>query len=209
MENLSDFIKESLENYDSGVTSAAYKICDALTRYLDYSKLKETEYDDPKRFDISKSNEQLFIDSFSKANIEYTAVSSQDYYGMTNKGDWNDLSAKEKSEFDTKNGDIIILDKDQKPIYFIDIKISDKYFGAVSLGSLVNFNKDGYYICVNKSQNQVRYISHKALVDVVKKNEKLLMAPIRGHYEGYPVKWEGKDLSSEYFIPGKQIAKFN
>ena len=209
MENLSDFIKESLENYDNGVTSDAYKICDALTRYLDYSKLKKTTNDDPKRFDISKNNEQLFIDSFENANIEYTAVSSQDYYGMTNKGDWNGLSAKEKSKFYTKNGNIIILDKEQKPVYYITIEISNNYFGSVYLGSLLNFNKNGYFICINKSQNQAKYISHKALVDATKKNGKLLMPPMRGNYEGYFVRWLGKDLSSEYFIPGKQIAKFN
>ena len=210
MNNLSNYIIESMETYDAEVPTQAHKICDALTCRLDYSQLQETNDQDPNRFDISKENEQLFIDSFANTNTEYTALSTQDYYKLTNpKMEWENLSTKEKADFDTKNGDIIIVDKNNKPIYFIDIKISNNYVGAVSLGSLANFNENGIYVCVCKKQKLVKFVSHKALVKAVKENQKKYLKPvINGRKEGYPVDWEGQKLTSEYFVPGKEILNF-
>ena len=211
MKTLNTFLIESIEYRDPEVSSQVYKICENLTRHLDYSKLKETNDYDPNRFDISKENEHLFIESFENSNSEYTALSTQDYYELTQPNvKWENLSAKEKADFDTKNGDIIIVDKDNKPVYFIDIKISTNRVGAVSLGSLANFNEDGYYICINKTNRQSVYVSHKALVKAVKENQKKYLYPyVKGHKEGYSVKWEGQDLTSEYFVPGKEIVKFH
>lgn len=208
MKTLKNFILESSVNAE--VPTNVYKICDELTRHLDYSKLKETNDQDPDRFDISKENEQLFIDSFTNANTEYTALSTQDYYSLLNKGTkWENLSTKEKADFDTQNGDIIIVDENNKPLYFIDVKISSGRVGAVSLGSLANFNENGYYICIDKTNKLAKFVSHKALVKAVKENQKTyLYQPIKGHKEGYPVKWEGQNLTSEYYIPGKQIINF-
>lgn len=208
MKTLKEFILES--SIDAEVPSVVYKICDELVRHLDYSKLKETNDQDPDRFDISKENEQLFIDSFANANTEYTAVSTQDYYNLLNKATkWENLSIKEKADFDTQNGDIIIVDEDNKPLYFIDVKISSGRVGAVSLGSLVNFNENGYYICIDKTNKTAKFVSHKALVSAVKENQKkYLYSPVKGRKEGYQVKWEGQDLTSEYYIPGKQIMNF-
>ena len=208
MKTLKEFILES--SIDAEVPSAVYKICDELVRHLDYSKLKETDDQDPDRFDISKENEQLFIDGFANANTEYTALSTQDYYNLLNKANkWENLSIKEKADFDTQNGDIIIVDEDNKPLYFIDVKISSGRVGAVSLGSLVNFNENGYYICIDKTNKTAKFVSHKALVSAVKENQKKYLYPaIKGRKEGYQVKWEGQDLTSEYYIPGKQIMNF-
>lgn len=208
MKTLKDFILES--SMDAEVPSAVYKICDELTRHIDYSELEETDDQDPDRFDISEENGQLFIDSFANANTEYTALSTQDYYNLLNKATkWENLSVKEKSDFDTQNGDIIIVDEDNKPLYFIDVKISSGRVGAVSLGSLVNFNENGYYICIDKTNKIAKFVSHKALVNAVKENQKKYLYPaIKGRKEGYSVKWEGQDLTSEYYIPGKQIMNF-
>lgn len=210
MKNLSTFLMESSETKDPEVPSKVYKICENLTRHLDYSKLEETNDYDPDRFDKSKENESLFIESFANSNSGYTALSTQDYYALTQPNNkWENLSTKEKADFDTKNGDIIIVDEDNKPVYFIDIKISADRVGAVSLGSLANFNENGYYICINKTNGQSVYVSHKALVKAVKENQKKYLYPyVRGHKEGYPIKWEGQDLTSEYFVPGKEILKF-
>lgn len=211
MKKLQEYIIESSQSFESGLSGELYKICEELTRYLDYDSLEIIKEQDPNRFDISKENEQLLIDSFANARVDYKAISSSEYYGIVNKEkDWESLSGKEKSDFYTQNGNIIIVDKDNKPVYFIDVRISEKYFGTVSLGSLVNFNEDGCYICINKNAKQSRFVSHKALSDAVKENHKLLKAPIKGkQYEGYKITWEGEDLTSEYFVPSNQIAKFN
>jgi len=206
MKKLINYIYESSLSYDAEIPANINNILNALTKDLDFGKLKDTNDQDPNRFDISKINEQLFIDSFTKNNNEYKAISTQQYYELTSENKkWENLSDKEKSTFDTKNGDIIIVDEDNKPICFIDIKISKDYIGAISLGSLANFNENGYYICVCKNKKKVKFVSHKAVVKAVKENEDLLNPVMRGKYEGYPVKWEGKDLTSEYFVKGQTI----
>ena len=211
MKNLKEYIIESSETFDAKLSSQFRGFCENLVRNVDYSKLKETDEYDPNRFDISKENEQLFIDSFAETNKEFHAISSQEYFAILNPDKkFENLSAKEKSDFDTKYGDIIIIDDNDKPVCFVDIKISNNYFGAVSLGSLANFVEDGCYICVNKSKYESVFVSHKALVEKVKEDQDKFLHPvIKGRkYEGYPIKWEGQDLTSEYFVPGNQIAKF-
>ena len=211
MNSLSNYVFEAMKTHDAEVPTKVYKICDELTRHINYSQLKETDDQDPDKFDISEENEQVFIDSFANANIEYTALSTQDYYALTNSNDkWENLSTKEKADFNTQNGDIIIVDENNKPLYFICIKISSDTVGAVSLGSLANFNENGYYICIDKTNKTAKFVSHKALVKAVKDNQNKFLKPvIKGRKEGYPVKWEGQNLTSEYFVPGKEIMKFN
>ena len=52
---------------------------------------------------------------------------------------------------------------------------------------------------IDKTNRQSVYVSHKALVKAVKEDQKKYLYPyVRGHKEGYPVKWEGQDLTSEY-----------
>lgn len=211
MNSLSNYVFEAMKTHDAEVPTKVYKICDELIRHINYSQLKETDDQDPDKFDISEENEQVFIDSFANANIEYTALSTQDYYALTNSNDkWENLSTKEKADFNTQNGDIIIVDENNKPLYFICIKISSDTVGAVSLGSLANFNENGYYICIDKTNKTAKFVSHKALVKAVKDNQNKFLKPvIKGRKEGYPVKWEGQNLTSEYFVPGKEIMKFN
>ncbi len=210
MKTLQNYIFEESKTFDSKVPTNIYKICDQLTRHVDYSKLQEINDDDPNRFDKSKENEQQFIDSFTNSNTEYKALGTQEYYALINPNSkWETLSDKEKADFDAKNGDIIILDKNNKPICFIDIKISNTiHLGAISLGSLVNFNSNGYYICVSKKNHTPKFISHDAVVDAVKNNKELLFSVVKGRKKGYPVTWEGENLTSEYFIPGKKLAQF-
>ena len=206
MKSLQNYIYESQLSFNSEISANIQSLLNDLTNGVNLSNLKEINDEDPNRFDISKENEQLFIDNFSKKNNEYAALSTQDYYlSLGENTEWENLSNKEKADFDTKNGDIIIVDKNNKPICFVDIKTSKKYLGAVSLGSLANFNENGYYICICINDKKIKYVSHKALVKAAKENKELIMPVMRGRKEGYPVKWEGENLTSGYFIPGKKI----
>ena len=206
MKSLKNFVLESNKTYSNNVDATVKGYCDDMMKNLDYSKLKETNEQDPKRFSISKENKKLMIDNFD--NAEYRAISSEEYYGVINKSSrFADLSTKEKADFDTQYGDIIIVDKNNTPKYFIDVKISDNYIGAVSLGSLANFEPNGVYICISKKQKKYFVVSHQSLVDAVKENPELLNAPTKS-YKGYNVDWEGEKLTSEYFIKGYDIAKF-
>ena len=102
---------------------------------------------------------------------------------------------------------VVIMDSDGKPLWFIDVKISDKYLGAVSLGSLVNFNENGIYVCINKSTKDYRIFSHRDLVEIVKADRSLLKEPTKT-YKGYPVEWEGENLTSEWYVKGNDIKNF-
>lgn len=205
MKSLSKYIVEQLTTaYTNNVPSDILSIIKHLINNVDFKKLQSIKEDDPDRFDKSKQNEQLFIDNFDNDDIKIFNI--EEYYELQNNSSWKNLSDKEKSNFDTKYGDII-LQKNNKYIY-IDLKISDKSLGTVSLGSLVNFDKNGYYICINNSNGKYNIVSHSSLVDAVKEYPELLRPVINKQYKGYPVEWEGQQLTSEYFIAGKDIEKF-
>lgn len=207
MKSLSKYIVEQLTTYTNNVPSDILSIIKHLINNVDFKKLQSIKGDDPDRFNKSKQNEQLFIDNFDNDDIKI--FNTEEYYALqnnSNNSSWENLSDKEKSNFDTKYGDII-LQMNNKYIY-IDLKISDKYLGAVSLGSLVNFDKNGYYICINSSNGKYNIVSHSSLVDAVKEYPELLRPVINKQYKGYPVEWEGQQLTSEYFIAGKDIEKF-
>ena len=170
---------------------------------VDYNKLQSWSEQDPDKFDKQKENELLIAKDFNEG--DFTIIGTAEYYSKIKDGDFNKLSQKEKSEFDTQNGDLIIM-KNDKPVYFIDVKISDKYLGAISLGSLVNFNKDGYYLLICKTGKFFKVISHKEVEDAVKNDKLNLNAPVNS-YKGYDVKWEGEDMTSEWFIKGNDLRK--
>ena len=174
---------------------------------FDYSKLKEYKGEqDPNRFDIQKENELALIDGIDEGKLRL--IGTEEYYDLNGDQKFKNLSNKEKAEFDTKNGDIIIVDENNKAKYFIDVKISDKYLGAISLGSLVNFNEDGYYLLICKTGKFFKVISHK---DVLKALEdgKLELNPPTNKYAGYDVEWNGEKLTSEYFIKGTALRKLD
>ena len=205
MKNLSQYVNESLL-FESSVPNDVKSFCYRMMKALDYSKLKETVEQDPDRFVKSKDNEELLLNSIADDSYEF--MTSPRYYEMLNKGkSFDDLSSKEQAEFDRKNGDIIVL-KAGKPLYFIDVKISNNYLGAVNMGSLIDFNPEGYYLCINKSRKTYKVISHKTLVKAVKDNPNMINPVVKGKkYEGYPIEWEGEKITSEYFIKGKDIEK--
>ena len=162
---------------------------------------------DPDRFDLSKKNEELFIANFNDPDLK--ALTTEEYYNISHKEKFTNLSSAEKAKFDRENGDIIIVDENNAPVYFIDIKVSNKYLGAVNLGSLAEFNEDGVYVCVCSSTGKYNIVSHKSLVDAVKENPNLLNPVVKNNtYKGYAIEWDGEKLSSEYFVKGNDIEKF-
>ena len=195
MKDLRTFIYES--------SNELMSIIKRMMGSVDYNKLQSWSEQDPDKFDKQKENELLIAKDFNEG--DFTIIGTAEYYSKVKDGDFNKLSQKEKSEFDTQNGDLIIM-KNDKPVYFIDVKISDKYLGAVSLGSLVNFNKDGYYLLICKTGKFFKVISHKEVEDAVKNGKLNLNAPVNS-YKGYDVKWEGEDMTSEWFIKGNDLRK--
>ena len=197
MKNLKTFILES--------QSELLAMIKRMMRSIDYSKLKSYAGEqDPNKFDVQKENELLLISNINEGDFKF--VGTSEYYNIETGKNFDDLSIKEKADYDSKNGDIIILDKDNNIKFRIDVKISDKYLGAISLGSLTKFDKDGYYLLICKTDKFFKVISHKDVVDNVKSGKLKLNAPIN-KYKGYDVKWEGENLTSEYFIKGADLRK--
>ena len=197
MKNLKTFILES--------QSELLPMIKRMMGSIDYSKLKSYAGEqDPNKFDVQKENELLLISNINEGDFKF--VGTSEYYNIETGKNFDNLSIKEKADYDSKNGDIIILDKDNNIKFRIDVKISDKYLGAISLGSLIKFDKDGYYLLICKTGKFFKVISHKDVVDNVKSGKLKLNAPIN-KYKGYDVKWEGENLTSEYFIKGADLRK--
>lgn len=197
MKNLKIFILES--------QSELLAMIKRMMGSIDYSKLKSYAGEqDPNKFDVQKENELLLISNINEG--DFKIVGTSEYYNIETRKNFDNLSIKEKADYDSKNGDIIILDKDNNIKFRIDVKISDKYLGAISLGSLTKFDKDGYYLLICKTGKFFKVISHKDVVDNVKSGKLKLNAPIN-KYKGYDVKWEGENLTSEYFIKGADLRK--
>ena len=197
MKNLKTFILES--------QSELLAMIKRMMGSIDYSKLKSHAGEqDPNKFDVQKENELLLISNINEGDFKF--VGTSEYYNIETGKNFDNLSIKEKADYDSKNGDIIILDKDNNIKFRIDVKISDKYLGAISLGSLTKFDKDGYYLLICKTDKFFKVISHKDVVDNVKSGKLKLNAPIN-KYKGYDVKWEGENLTSEYFIKGADLRK--
>lgn len=197
MKNLKTFILES--------QSELLAMIKRMMGSIDYSKLKSYAGEqDPNKFDVQKENELLLISNINEGDFKF--VGTNEYYNIETGKNFDNLSIKEKADYDSKNGDIIILDKDNNIKFRIDVKISDKYLGAISLGSLTKFDNDGYYLLICKTGKFFKVISHKDVVDNVKSGKLKLNAPIN-KYKGYDVKWEGENLTSEYFIKGADLRK--
>ena len=172
---------------------------------IDYSKLKSYDGEqDPNKFDVQKENELLLISNINEGDFKF--VGTSEYYNIETGKKFDNLSIKEKADYDSKNGDIIILDKDNNIKFRIDVKISDKYLGAISLGSLTKFDNDGYYLLICKTGEFFKVVSHKDVVDNIKSGKLKLNPPIN-KYKGYDVTWEGEKLTSEYFIKGADLRK--
>ena len=197
MKNLKTFILES--------QSELLAMIKRMMGSIDYSKLKSYAGEqDPNKFDVQKENELLLISNINEGDFKF--IGTREYYNIETGKNFDNLSIKEKADYDSKNGDIIILDKDNNIKFRIDVKISDKYLGAISLGSLIKFDKDGYYLLICKTGKFFKVISHKDVVDNVKSGKLKLNAPIN-KYKGYDVKWEDENLTSEYFIKGADLRK--
>ena len=202
MKKIVNYVYKSLNAVDSGVDSNIENLIESTLSKIDCNSFKEIKLNDLSRFDISKENEKLFIDAFESTKLK--ALSTADYNDSINDVKFNDLKVLDKADFDAKNGDIIIVDEDKKDICHIDLKISENFLGAVSIGSLVKFNENGVYACINKSNNSYKLVSHKVLYELVK-NDLSLITTCTTNHEGYEVIFEGKKYMSEDFIKGNDI----
>lgn len=200
-------------------------LLNTLVNNFDYSKLRrynpkyQLSY---KRFTDQDYNARLLADNFNKIvlfnkiysnkNIgDIVAISIEEYYNMDFNGNaqqFMHLKYNDRADYDARNGDIIIIDNDTNKEYHVDLKTSYGYLGCISLGSLMKFNKDRYYLLIDIKNAISKLVSHKDVIDALKYGKISLNAPSEHKkYKGYPIQWNRQQLTSEYYIKGSDLAK--
>lgn len=208
MKTLVQYICESNNIYSRGIDNTIKSICDDLMSGVDYSKFKQVYDNTPEQFD--KYNEMLLIDNFK--NTSYKAVTTSEYYKLINNNKkWENLSASEQGKFDKENGDIIILDENNKPVYFIDVKVStnSNFVGAISVGSLSSFNENGIYLCISKQSKKYLVVTHKDLMTLIKNNPEIISNKSeRNDRNGDIINFMDEKRNTEDYIDGKDLEKY-
>lgn len=207
MKTLVQYICESNNIYSKNIDNTVKSICDDLMSGIDYSKFKQVKDNTPEQF--NKYNELLLIDNFK--NTSYKAVTTSEYYALLNNDvKWENLSDTEKGKFDKKNGDIIILDENNKPVYFIDVKVStnSKFASAISVGSLSSFNKNGIYLCISQQSKKYLVITHKDVMSLIENDPKIISNKSeRNNRNGDIINFMGEKRNTEDYIKGKDLER--
>ena len=118
------------------------------------------------------------------------------------------LSTEEYANIDAKYGDIIFIDKNNLPLCKFDLKVSSEnsnYTGSISLGSLVKFDTNGWYICCCIKTGKYKIISHKTAIEYAKYPGNLRQPSEKHKYKGYDVQFNGKNLTSEWWISSNEL----
>ena len=119
-------------------------------------------------FDIAKAQEAELISKLCINpifNKKYVALTTQQF------SSYNNILWKPK--YDLENGDIVIVDKQNNPIMFIDLKVAtnNKSHGCVNLKSLLNFGKvqrNHFYLLSNSSGDLIFVSGQKLLKQLLK-----------------------------------------
>lgn len=208
MKTLVQYICESNNIYSVNIDNTVKSICDDLMSGIDYSKFKEVKDNTPEQFD--KYNEILLIDNFKNTSLK--AVTTAEYYNLLNNDvKWENLSNTERGKFDKENGDIIILDENNKPVYFIDVKVStsSNFVGAISVGSLSSFNENGIYLCISQQSKKYLVVTHKDVMSLIKNDPKIISDKSeRNNRNGSIINFMGEKRNTEDYIKGKDLERY-
>ena len=186
MKDLKDFICEGV---NSTIVNAVTDVVKGLASKLNVSDA----------FTSQDENAALICDKLRENEVfKYCRVMTlEDYY------DVHGSKFRSRTDCDLHKGDIIIFDKDGNE-YCFDLKVSEKYLGAISMNSVINFDKDGYYVLVNVSSGKVKIIEHQKVVNNII-NGTLELHTQTNRKRSVPVKLDGKKYMSEDFVSGKDL----
>lgn len=206
MKTLIEYINESLSKHEFGFfDNGVFKI-----------KTKtESNADETTRNSVVKKQEKEIIDIINNylTDSKYNAISSIDYAETVEKTKWT-------PKYDLEHGDIVIVDDSNKPLMFIDVKVSDKkdLLGAITINSLLNFGKtsdDHYYLLLSDLGFNHKLVKGKDVWNAFEKNKTLYVSKNRKQkidFDGVNVKDWGNNHSNgevyaEDFIPTSTIDK--
>lgn len=208
---ITEYVNKPLHNSENEVPINIKELIEKTLKQIDFNEFLSIKTDDNDKFKKTRINENLFIKNFKDENFK--AISVEEYYQSITNKDFNKLSKNRQADFDSKNGDIILINiNNENEKYFIDLKISDTHIGSISLESLIKFKDEGIYICLNKSNQDYRIFTHKALYNAVlksksKNNKFNLIIPrsIKNSEEKRYVWFNNTQHDKEDYIKGNDI----
>ena len=142
-----------------------------ILKHTDFNLITKSQYFGS--YEIGKIQECEIISILLKNRAfasKYVALNSMQ--AATYAGIWS-------PKFDLENGDIVIVDKDNNPIMYIDVKVStsSKTHGSVDVKSLIKFGSTApnhFYLLMTQGGHDKWLISGQKLYEAFCKNPKLM-----------------------------------
>lgn len=190
MKSLNTYICESLLN-NPGVVNTVRTVVQKLV-----PKLSELDTIRTEENNVAKICDEL------KSELElYDVMTLDEYYSE------NINKFKSKTDCALRAGNIILRNNNNKKEYHFYIKVSKKFFGEISMNSIVNFDEDGYYIFAIKSTKTVRIVDHSRVISGIKLGD-LRVNQYSDNENSTLIKFNGKNYRTTDYINKVDLAGF-
>lgn len=190
MKSLNTYICESLLN-NPGVVNTVRTVVQKLV-----PKLSELDTIRTEENNVAKICDEL------KSELElYDVMTLDEYYSE------NINKFKSKTDCALRAGNIILRNINNKKEYHFYIKVSKKFFGEISMNSIVNFDEDGYYIFAIKSTKTVRIVDHSRVISGIKLGD-LRVNQYSDNENSTLIKFNGKNYRTTDYLNKVDLAGF-
>lgn len=190
MKSLNTYICESILN-NPGVVNTVRNVVQKLV-----PKLSELDTIRTEENNVAKICDEL------KSELELYDVMTLDEYYSENKNKF-----KSKTDCALRAGNIILRNINNKKEYHFYIKVSKKFFGEISMNSIVNFDEDGYYIFAIKSTKTVRIVDHSRVISGIKLGD-LRVNQYSDNENSTLIKFNGKNYRTTDYLNKVDLAGF-
>ena len=190
MKSLNTYICESILN-NPGVVNTVRNVVQKLV-----PKLSELDTIRTEENNIAKICDEL------KSELELYDVMTLDEYYSENMNKF-----KSKTDCALRAGNIILRNINNKKEYHFYIKVSKKFFGEISMNSIVNFDEDGYYIFAIKSTKTVRIVDHSRVISGIKLGD-LRVNQYSDNENSTLIKFNGKNYRTTDYLNKVDLAGF-
>lgn len=190
MKSLNTYICESILN-NQGVVNTVRNVVQKLV-----PKLSELDTIRTEENNVAKICDEL------KSELELYDVMTLDEYYSENMNKF-----KSKTDCALRAGNIILRNINNKKEYHFYIKVSKKFFGEISMNSIVNFDEDGYYIFAIKSTKTVRIVDHSRVISGIKLGD-LRVNQYSDNENSTLIKFNGKNYRTTDYLNKVDLAGF-
>lgn len=190
MKNLNTYICESLLN-NPGVVNTVRTVVQKLVPKLSERDTIRTE----------ENNVAMICDELKSELELYDVMTLDEYYSE------NMTKFKSKTDCALRAGNIILRHIHNKKEYHFYLKVSKKFFGEISMNSIVNFDKDGYYIFAIKSTKTVRIVDHSRVISGIELGD-LRVNQHSDSENSTLIKFNGKNYRTTDYLNKVDLAGF-